>query len=197
MTEQRTQRRHYWQRITTDGGGWAAGVTGPPGAELAALRSGINREAGDAPRMWPFYTTLTVDGRRSIALQAEHVALTLFALHQQSRPLPMHKPKTGVGTAIRALRDRGTFSPDAVDRRFAAAANATTLGELRMHLRGLITQLRGIGQPLDYNRLYQDLCDWQWPERRPTVRRRWGAQYFAHDSSDDTKPATSTTTTSS
>ncbi len=177
MTETRS---HYWQRYTSGNGTWRTDREPAPGAHLAALRRGIGREPGDVPAMWPFYTTLRADGSVSDHLHAEHLALTLFAVHQQSQAAPVHRVGVGVGTAIRALRLDGKFSAEAVDRRFGAAATATTLGEVAHHLRGLITQLRGIKpQPgLDYTRLVADLVRWQHPDRQAWVRRKWGSQYF-------------------
>lgn len=170
-------RQPYWGRLLDDQGSWRGERA--PGADLAALRQGIGRDAGTVPAMWPFYTTLSADGRVSIDLRAEHLALTLYGVHQQSMARPMHRTGVGVGKALGALRRSGKFSPEAVDRRFAAAATATSLTEAAVHLRGLITQLRSIEQPLDYDRLLRDLRDWQHPDRRPTVRRRWGSEYFA------------------
>ncbi|MCI0686535.1 MAG: type I-E CRISPR-associated protein Cse2/CasB [Sporichthyaceae bacterium] len=180
MTETGSPQRHYWQRHTDGEGRWRIGREGPPGAELAALRRGIGREAGSVPELWPFYTTLTEDGRIRDALRAEHVALTHFAVYQQSRPWPAHRHGVGFGSAMRALRDSGQFSVDAVDRRFAAAATAASLAELEAHLRGLVTQLRAVkpGPGLDFTSLFRDLCDWQRLDRGPAVRRRWGSQYF-------------------
>lgn len=57
----------------------------------------------------------------------------------------------------------------------ATAGDATELIE---HLRHLISQLRTVGQPLDYNQLVQDLHDWHRPEERPRIRRAWGSQYY-------------------
>jgi CRISPR system Cascade subunit CasB len=140
--------------------------------------------------MWPFYDSLVQEehltGRDRgweppFALQAEHHALTLFALHQQSQSQPMHVEGVGVGTAIRTLGvgDSARFSEGAVDRRFAQAATATSLTELAHHLRGLVSQLRGRGKarPLDYSQLVEDLRDWCWPQAQQRVRRRWGGQY--------------------
>ncbi len=164
-------RPFYWQRFT-------ASATSA-GADLAALRSGIGKEAGSVPALWPYYTTLTEDGDRTRALVAEHYCLTLFGVHQQAKLELMHHDRIGIGTAVLALKNSGAFSPEAVDRRFAAAATATSVGELAVHLRGLITQLRGIGQALDYTRMFWDLCNWQEPAAAGVVRRRWGGQYFA------------------
>ncbi|HEY0636171.1 MAG TPA: type I-E CRISPR-associated protein Cse2/CasB [Pseudonocardiaceae bacterium] len=157
----------------------------PPGAELAALRRGLGREPGTVPAMWPFYLHLRTDGTVSKKLSAEHAALTLFAVHQQSHAAPMHRTGPGLGTAMRALRDSGKFSDDAVDRRFSAAATATSLTELTLHLRGLVTQLRTIPQPLDYDALFKDLVAWQSADQVGAVRRRWGSQYFLRPAAGD------------
>jgi len=87
------------------------------------------------------------------------------------------EPQRGNGLAADATQvDWSRVHP--VDRRFTAATTATGPTELVLHLRGLVTQLRGIGQPLDYTRLHEDLCLWQDPRRAGEVRRRWGMQYF-------------------
>ena len=171
-------RECFWERHTAGDGAWRQASDTPSGEDLAALRRGIGREAGSVPEMWPFYTTLAADGRLSDRLRAEHVTLTLFAIHQQSRSQPAHRDGVGLGSAIRALRESEQFSPEAVDRRFAAAATATSLAELSVHLRGLISQLRNVRSGLDYSLLFRDLRDWQWPERVAAVRRHWGSQYF-------------------
>lgn len=175
-------RAFYWERHTDGSGSWRnkhPKPEVPPGGDLAALRRGIGRQPGEVPQMWPFYTTLNPDGQLTPRLLAEHAALTLFAVHQQSRADPVHRADIGVGAAMLTLRHSEKFSTDAVDRRFSAAATATSLAEVTTHLRGLITQLRGTDQGLDYTRLCWDLRDWQDPARLPAVRRRWGGQYFA------------------
>nr|MDT0661571.1 type I-E CRISPR-associated protein Cse2/CasB [Micromonospora sp. DSM 115978] len=170
---------YYWDRQVDADGKWRKDE--PPGGDLAAMRRGAGREAGDVPEMWRFYSKLTRDGRRSRDLEAEHAALTLFAIHQQSKRRPMHRHGIGLGTAMRALRLSGKFSTEAVDRRFSAAATATSFPEVRLHLRGLITQLRTIDQPLDYTQLCKDLSNWQSADQVSRVRRTWGGQYFVKD----------------
>lgn len=183
MADSEIKVRHYWERHVDDDGK----PTQVPGSDLAALRRGAGRDAGDVPQMWRYYTTLQQDGRRSWRLAAEHAALTLYAVHQQSKAKPMHVSGIGLGTAMRALRLNGKFSQDAVDRRFAAAATATSFDEICLHLRGLITQLRTIDQPLDYTRLYHDLVRWQRPEEIASVRRAWGSRYFATSTNGERK----------
>lgn len=171
---------HYWLRYTDGDGAWNR--RGPaPGEELAALRRGIGRDPGTVASMWPYYTQLDDAGRRTERLEAEHLALTLFAVHQQSQARPVHRTGVGLGTALLALRRSGKFSEEALDRRVGAAATATSTGEVAHHLRGLVTQLRGVSDVagLDYTRLFRDLRNWHIAERRAEVRRRWGGQYFA------------------
>jgi len=169
--------RFYWLQHTDGEGAWQSGGERPPGEDLAALRRGIGRRAGTVPQMWRYYAKLNAAGHVTAQLRAEHLALTLFAVHQQSQPQPVYRDGVGFGVAVRALRASGKFSEEAVDRRFAAAATATSLSEVAAHLRGLITQLRGVSG-LDYTRLFRDLLDWQDPEARAGIRRRWGSQYF-------------------
>ena len=169
-------RRYVWeQRIHPVRAGANGGING---AVLAALRRGIGREPGTVPEMWPYYRELNERGEITPRLRAEHLTLALFGVHQQSKPRSVHQRQVGVGTALAALRDSGRFSEQAVERRFAAFATATSMVEAGTHLRGLITQLRGIDQGLDYTQLMEDLITWQYPASTGAVRRRWGMQFF-------------------
>lgn len=167
----------------------------PDGEVVAALRRGVGRAAGTVPQMWPFYRHLSTDGRGSRSLDAEHLALSLIGVHQQSKSVAMHVPGVGVGEAAYRLSRQDDVSPQAVERRFAAAATATSLGEVGVHLRGLITQLRGPGIGLDYTQLVRDLVSWQDPERQGIVRRHWGADYYARRNGSPKKADAPTTTT--
>jgi len=187
--EQSSQRRHYWEHRLNDGGAW--GKEPPPGQDLSAMRRGFGVAAGAVPGMWPFYTTLDADGRLTRQLRAEHVALSLYGLHQQSQSAPMHRVGVGLGRALGNLRASGRYSEAAVDSRFMQAATASDIDELGFHLRGLISQLKTLKppQPLDYTLLYADLRRWQHPGGIGSVRRRWGSDYFRLPSAD-TDPTT-------
>ncbi|GGO98590.1 type I-E CRISPR-associated protein Cse2/CasB [Wenjunlia tyrosinilytica] len=185
--------RRYWGQRVKDDGTWRIDSRNgrqmeAPGEDLAALRSGLGQSAGTVPALWPFYTSVT-DGRVTPELEAEHAALSLYGLHQQSERRPMHKRGVRVGAALRALHRSERFSEEAVDRRVAAAVNTTSVPSLVYRLRGLIAQLRSIGQPLDYDQLLRDIKDWHHPESRRRVRRAWGLSYHSWASSADNKPA--------
>ena len=194
-----TQR--YWSRVAADGTWLAADPhTGrplgpPPGEDLAALRAGLGRTAGEVPKMWRFYTCPVDDelarrGRVSVEQQAEHAALALYGLHQQSKRISMHHPKVPLGKALYRLRISQRFSPQAVDARVNAAATTTSPDALLMRLRGLIDQLRVIDQPLDYDGLMRLIQDWHYEDGRRQARRRWAVEYQVWAGQDDERPGT-------
>ncbi|MFF0389986.1 type I-E CRISPR-associated protein Cse2/CasB [Kitasatospora sp. NPDC004615] len=190
MTTEHTttaNRRRYWDAFTGPDHTWRidprTGKPGrPPGEELAALRSGLGRPVMDSPKMWPLYScevndVLALRDEVSDEQKAEHAALALFGLHQQGQSAPMHRRGVKLGAALRALRRTGKFSEQALDTRVAQLASATSVSALLVHLRGLITQLRTVGQPLDYDHLMADIQAWHRVDRRPQVRLKWAIGY--------------------
>ncbi|WP_149562860.1 type I-E CRISPR-associated protein Cse2/CasB [Streptomyces cacaoi] len=162
----------YWEKFTAGDRHTAR--------DLAALRKGVGRRVGDVPEMWPFYESIVSPTRPVHAqprIEAEHAALALFALHQQSRRECMHRDEVGLGTAARQLRDSGRFSPEAVDRRMNQIATAADARELVAHLRGLVGLLRTTDLPLDYTRLRKNIEQWHYAEARHRIRAQWGNDY--------------------
>jgi CRISPR system Cascade subunit CasB len=161
------------------------------GAVLATLRTGVGRSPGDVSGLWRHYRVVVPDAvaARGIIhsdLAAEHAALTLFAVHQQSQDARMHRDGSLLGASLRALCNAAfKDNPDALDRRVNAAAATDSVKELTVHLRGLVRLLRDQHIPLDYTALVQDLADWHHPVARGYVRRRWGAQYYVWASPGD------------
>lgn len=196
---QDAERPYYWRRFVRPDGGWRVDErTGqpkrPPGEDLAKLRSGLGPETRRTVEVWRFCATPVDDclARRneiSDAHRAELAALALFGLHQQAQRAPMHCPKVRVGQALRALRSSGKFSEQAVDTRVNTAATATNPRALLVHLRGLVTQLRTISQPLDYDLLLADLRDFQRSAGRARVRERWGLAYYGWKPAAEDHPA--------
>ncbi|MER7282073.1 type I-E CRISPR-associated protein Cse2/CasB [Dactylosporangium sp. NPDC000244] len=108
---------------------------------------------------------------------AVHDAITLFALHQQSRSERMHTNGQGLGQALARLA-RASTGPEGVRRRFAALGTASTYPESIYHLRSLVTMLREHQIPLDYGLIADDLRKLRKPERRPDIQAIWGREYF-------------------
>lgn len=196
-TRQTTDRRpYYWERFTGPDQQWRRDEkTGselrPPGEDLAAMRTGLGRAPMDSPKLWPYYTSKVDDelakrGQVSATLAAEHATLALYGLHQQSQPALMHRPDVTLGQALRALRQSERFSVDVLDTRVAALASASSVTALLVHLRGLITQLRTDGQPLDYTLLMDDIRAWHYIDRRSRIRRSWALGYQVWN--DDSRP---------
>lgn len=156
-----------------------ARIAGDAGA-LAALRRGVGRNLEESPDSWPYVFEVARSDRWREA--PAHLALGLFALHHQSQDAgSMNQEGWGLGKAIRVLnrsRAKRDASAEGVERRFRAALASETLDSLGVHLRGLVTLLRGDEVPLDYPRLYRDLCTWSSPNRRPGVCLRWAREYF-------------------
>ena len=195
------------QRDLHDGG---ASAHGRATALLAQLRQSVTRPPGSVPAIWD----LTIgwlwepadDGTmRAVHSdaptheeRAAHAALTLYAVHQQSRGQRMHVPGHGFGRAVRGLTARdsaGQENEKPARRRFNAVMTASTFDEAVYHLRGLVTQLRAANVPLDYGMLADDLRIFQFPGGGDAVRRRWGRQYYqVRPETIDTQSATTAAT---
>ncbi|ORI24089.1 type I-E CRISPR-associated protein Cse2/CasB [Rhodococcus sp. 1168] len=174
-------------------------------ARLARLRRAVLAEAGTIPEVWEDTVGCLPDGLRfgekpSQWEYAVHDAMTLYALHQQSKDAPVHKYGVRLGTAVQKLvpaadRDK----PNPLRTRFQALSLAQTRTGVTHHLRSLISLLRSAGEPLDYGELAVDLRQLQDPLRAPMVRLRWGRAFSRVSNADpDASPehslATSSTT---
>ncbi|MFF4810991.1 type I-E CRISPR-associated protein Cse2/CasB [Micromonospora chersina] len=152
---------------------------------LARLRRGIGRPPGfDFTLERYLQVPEPLLGRRPAddalpadAEQAVHDALTLYALHQQSRRERMHVDGRGLGRSLADLV-RVSGGPEGVRRRFAALGTASTYHESSYHLRSLIVMLREHGIPLDYGLLADDLQTLLRPGGQPKVQAIWGREFF-------------------
>ena len=159
-------------------------------AELAKLRRGIGHAPGELPELWggllqgmpaSFYGT----NGPSHEEWAVYLALTLYALHQQSNDtVCVSQPGCTLGRAVRRLAEQTVASgqdwtESSVLRRFNALATADSMPEVSHHLRGMIQLLRREGIPLDYPQLAEDLYQYQFVDGAPNVRLRWGRDLYA------------------
>ncbi|WP_405613225.1 type I-E CRISPR-associated protein Cse2/CasB [Streptomyces sp. NBC_00076] len=170
-------------------------------AALARLRRGAGRKYEQVPDLWgladtsPLHEKPQNGGRApsedelTRAEDAVHVALTLWALHQQSRGTAMHlrdrreKP-TGLGAAVRGLMPKDEIT-EPVRKRLVRAGTAPDLPSLAQRLRDLVLLLRGEDIALDYALLAEQLYRWQQPGGQDAVRRAWGRSFHAYRAPDD------------
>lgn len=167
-------------------------------SELARLRQALPRRRFLPPEAWETFDRGFPDRLRgsgdepSPAELAAATALSLFALHQQSRresPMHVRGADHTVGRAAHELGRRG--EGPGVERRVQALTRSNDLDPLAEHMRALVTQLRAAGIPLDHARLASDLWKAQHPDRLRGVRTRWLRDYYRHRQQD----ADETTTT--
>lgn len=176
----------------------------PPRPDAVSALARLRRSVGRTPGFdYSLDTYLAVpdnllgfqpadDSQATDAEYAAHDAITLYAVHQQSRSEPMNVGGRGLGTALAGLV-RVTAGPEGVRRRFAALGTASTYPEGIHHLRGLITMLREHRIPLDYGLLAGDLQALRRPGNQAAVQAVWGREYFRSrpDQVDDpSSPAT-------
>lgn len=150
-------------------------------AALARLRRGVGKQPGEVLELLEYTVSEELwpgpDDEPGPEEQAVHVAMTLFAVHQQSRGERMHRRGRGLGVALRSLHtgDQRTL-PDPLLRRFRMLGTADSFPELTHHLRGAVQLLRVGGEPLDYGLLADQLATWQ-RHGRSGVQLTWGRQF--------------------
>ena len=170
--------------------------------ELAALRRGVSRSPGELPEIWELTRVEVPDGAGDAPTWEEiavHTAMTLYAVHQQSRTEPMFRPSVGLGSAAHDLVGRDEENPSA-RARFNALVTSTTVAELRHHLRGFVSLLRARGIALDHAMLADDVLRFQQPGGAKQVRLTWARQYYysppaESQPADGTVPASDTDST--
>ncbi|MDQ0994747.1 type I-E CRISPR-associated protein Cse2/CasB [Streptomyces sp. V3I7] len=173
-------------------------------AALARLRRGAGRPASAMPDLWSLVDTGPLhegdddhgplnELELTRAEGALYTALTLWALHQQSRPARMHRPHQpeqprGLGYAVRNLMPAGGIDEPAL-KRLVRAGTAPDLTVLSQRLRDLVVLLRRSDIPLDYGLLAGQLYTWQWPGGADAVRRDWGRSFHSRPRTPGADPA--------
>lgn len=156
-------------------------------AALAQLRRGAGKVPEDVPELWGVSGTEELLNRqdwsereKARAEAAHFLAVTLYALHQQSRiNQGMHRRGAELGTAVRQLMPGGDID-EPIRRRFVRLGTATTGNALADRLRGIISLLRRESIPLDYDLLAGQLYQAQVPDGMREVRRRWGRSFHSY-----------------
>jgi CRISPR system Cascade subunit CasB len=159
-------------------------------AALARIRRGAGRSPGEVPDLWGLtgtellYAAAPGWGESTRMVRAEnamHVAVTLWALHQQShREAGMHQAGgPELGGAVRRLMPDGDID-EPIRKRFVRAATASSLDVLAQRLREIVVLLRVNAVPLDYGVLAEQLFQWQQPGGPAQVHRAWGRSFHSY-----------------
>ena len=118
---------------------------------------------------------VVLSDKASQAEIAVYTAMTMYAIHQQSRRDGLHRLGDRPGAAFARIARNG--SEAAARRRFAALITATDFAELAHHLRTSIRLLRDGEIKLDYGQLAADLFTWQSTGGRDRVRLAWSRDF--------------------
>ena len=154
-------------------------------AALAKLRRGVGLAPDDAPETWEITLAdlpeelLSHDGKVSLAEQAIHTALTLFAAHQQGKGSSVSQNGVSFGTMARRIVSPDKSNELTVKRRFDAAVTSKDFTEFSRHARSLIKIAKANDVNLDYPRFAKDLYWYQDPEMRQKIIFRWGGDFWA------------------
>ena len=167
-------------------------------AALARLRRGVGKGAGTVPDLWglveigDLYTQRSSDESDLVrAEEAVHTALTLWAVHQQSRRTGMHqrgRPELELGAAVRSLMPQGEMD-EPLRKRFVRAGTADSVPTLAARLREIVQLLRQEDVALDYALLADQVHCWARPGGAATVRSDWGRSFHAYRTKTD-RPST-------
>lgn len=163
--------------------------------QMAALRGAVTREPGEVPATWALTQVRVPDDAGDAPTREEiavHTAMTLYAVHQQSRTDPMFHPGKGLGHASRELIGPPDQENPSARKRFNALVTSTTITELRHHLRDLVSLLRARGITLDHAMLADDIVRFQRPGGAKEVRLVWARQYHFMSTADGADSASRT-----
>jgi len=157
-------------------------------AMLAQLRRSAGKHPSANPAVWEatfknLPNELYGSGSElSYAEVAIHMALTLFAIHQQSKDLKsqlMHEDGISIGKALGLLiKAKGKDSYESIKKRFDRIVTADSLNELSNHLRSIVKLLRSDGITLDYKMLSMQLYNYQYEDNREAIRLSWARDFY-------------------
>jgi len=149
---------------------------------LAALRRGLGKPAGTAPEMFPYVEPYIPVNDYAGRVDAAYLLASLFGLHpyDSGRSGEVRtRQQRGLGASLAGIRRRegSTDEDEGVARRFGAALNCDREA-LPTHLRHLMSLFhsRSPDTAIDFMQLYDDISDWDAPDRR--VQRAWAAGFW-------------------
>ncbi len=160
---------------------------------LSSLRRAVAKRPGEILDICDFEFGTLPEGLRGTGNEpatpgewAVHLALALYATHQQSQEHDMHRLSDpdkhqywGLGNAVKhlAIKQSEQLEQRQMPSRFAALVTSESIEELAHYARQLVQQLRSASIPLDYGRLAGQLYWYQMPEYRGRVCLEWAREF--------------------
>lgn len=147
-------------------------------AARAALRTGVGKEPGEAPRMLP-YLARFLTANSGPGVRAMFLTASLYASH------PEQREDVSLGKALRqAVKEK--HGEAGVERRWTAAMDAHP-DDLPRHIEGLVGLCESAGVGLDWHRFYGDMWtllgdDEEW---RTKVWMRLARDFWQRAADDD------------
>lgn len=166
---------------------------------LAALRSGLGKQPGEAPRMFPLLSPY-LEGEYGPGVATAFLTGALFGSHpehaQEFRGVRLGSLGSSLWCAtLRPQNPKGKHGEEGVEARLASALDADA-EDLPRHLSGLVSLCASAGVPINWFGFLDDvkllLSDWPDPDdpsrpARDIVRMRW-ARHFWRGTDSDSKP---------
>lgn len=156
-------------------------------ASLSNLRRAVGRDPAKHPLSWQYVLTAEEEAafpehhrgstdEPSPGEYAAYIALTLYAVHQQSEAQNMHSSQQTFGYAVGRLVQRRNPS---IKKRFDALMQARTFGAMMYHTRALVQLLKQEELSFDYAKFAGDLVKLQNPQQRSKVITRWSRDFVS------------------
>ncbi len=153
---------------------------------LAQLRRGLGKAPGEDPRLWDITLNgLSEDwfsntGQPTHVEWAVYLALTLYAYHQQSKDIKknnMHIDNVSLGVAVARLAEKPE-DLDRVKRYLDRLVTSASVQEMQIHLRSVISLLRGKDIGLSYLQLSKDIYLFMDSHSRNNVQLKWAQDFY-------------------
>lgn len=182
--QQNSLSRFVNHTIHTLYGGNNAGSSASKKA-LSNLRRAVGQDPAKNPQAWQFVLIGDTESsfpekyrghgdEASYGELATYMALTLYAVHQQSEQRNMHVNGTGFGYAVGQLVARRTPS---IKKRFDALLQVRNFTGIIYHARSLVQLLKQEEIPFDYGKFAVDLYLLQIPKHRDKTITRWSRDF--------------------
>lgn len=151
-------------------------------ATVAQLRRSVAMSPGQNPEIWGWTEFPAPPGTGDMPTREEwavHLAMTLYAMHQQGRLQPAYKRGMTFGEVVSKLGVE-TGRDDTLWLRFTAVLTASSIAGVREHLQSLVGQLHANSYfvPVDYATLADDLAFLLNPRTANRIRLKWERDYY-------------------